>query len=75
MTGQSASRDSSEGEASESDESSIAEEATEEASEMETPSAGGSTVIGNQERAVFLTKHSESDYSVRDLKARSLLSG
>ncbi|XP_034242334.1 uncharacterized protein LOC117645896 [Thrips palmi] len=54
--------DSSEGEASESDESSIAEPsgATEEASEMETPSAGGSTVIGNQERAVFLTKHSDS---------------
>lgn len=54
-------RDSSEGEASESDESSIAEPsgATEEASEMETPSAGGSTVIGPQERAVFLTKQSE----------------
>ncbi|KAE8750070.1 hypothetical protein FOCC_FOCC003194, partial [Frankliniella occidentalis] len=54
--------DSSDGEASESDESdSIAEPsgATEEASEMETPSAM-STVIGQQERAVFLTKQSDS---------------
>ncbi|KAJ1531593.1 hypothetical protein ONE63_000265 [Megalurothrips usitatus] len=54
--------DSSDGEASESDESSAAEPsaATEEASEMETASADASTVIGTQERAIFLTKHSDS---------------
>jgi len=55
-------RDSSDGEASQSDDSSGAEPSmeTEEASEMETVgSVGGSTVVGNQERTVFLKKRSE----------------
>ncbi|XP_075226529.1 intermembrane lipid transfer protein VPS13A-like [Lycorma delicatula] len=54
--------DSSEGEDSESDESSGAEPSgdTEDASEIESVSVSAGTIIGRDERAVFLKKHCDS---------------
>jgi len=54
------SRDSSDGDASESEDSSGAEPSVETEEASEITMSCGSTVIGRDERAVFLKKHSKS---------------
>jgi hypothetical protein len=55
-----ASRDTSDGEASESEDSSGAEPSVETEEASEITMSCGSTVVGREERAIFLKKQSES---------------